>query len=237
MVAASPRMRQSVGMPNTRLNEEEQGLLRKILRALAYRQMMATNLRGHGFKFLVDPEGRLGLVDDMRHILKQVTRVQELYTSFGGGNIRKEAHVKMERIPYPGTRFELAAFLVVSDPAERLAMQSYVDSKCTELADIAREDLATTRVATNRGRALFDEFAADPEQKPLVRQVLHRWVTIVLLSLGRPGSAGDRRAVELGLRTRGVGEIVEDYLRELGPTMESCGLGRDELAEAGVVLP
>lgn len=224
-------------MPNTRLNEEEQGLLRKILRALAYRQMMATNLRGHGFKFLVDPEGRLGLVNDMRHILEQVSRVQELYTSLGGGNIRKEAHVKMERIPYPATRFELAAFLVVSDPAERLAMESYVDSKCTELAQIARDDLATTRIATARGRALFDEFAADPAQKPLMRQVLHRWAVIVLLSLGRPGSAGDRRAVELGLRSRGVGDIVSDYLSELAPLMESCGLGREELTEAGVALP
>ena len=143
----------------------------------------------------------------------------------------------MERIPYPATRFELAAFLVVSDPAERLAMESYVDSKCAEMAEIARDDLATTRIATTRGRALFDEFAADPDQQPLVRQVLHRWITIVLLSLGRPNSAGDRRALELGLRSRSVAEIVEDYLLELGPIMEGCGLDRAALVEAGVELP
>ena len=224
-------------MPSTRLVEEEQGLLRKILRALAYRQMMAANLRGHGLKFLVDPEGRLGLVDDMRHIVAQVNRVQTLYSELGGGDIRREAAIKMERIPYPATRLELAAFLAVSDPAERLAMESYVDSKCAELASIAAEDVGFDRVATRRGRARLDEFAKDAHQQPLVRQVLHRWSVVVLLSLGRPGSAGDRKAVQLGLRSRGVDSIMRDYLAELGPLMSTCGLGLEDLREAGVELP
>jgi hypothetical protein len=224
-------------MPATRLDEESQGLLRRILRSLAYRQMVAANLRGHGLKFLVDPEGRLSLVDDMRHIVSVVNRTQELYTKLGGGDLRREAATRMDRIPYPSSRFELAAFLSLADPAERVAMESYVDSCCVELAEIAREDLAYERVATRRGRALFDEFAADPTQLPLVRQVLHRWSAIVFTSLGRPGSAGDRRAVELGLRDRGVAEIVRDYLGEVGPMLEAVGLGLDDLRAAGVEVP
>lgn len=223
-------------MSATQLDEESKGLLRRILRSLAYRQLVAANLRGHGLKFLYDPEGRLSLVDDMRHIVRVVNRTQELYTTLGGGDLRSEAASKMDRIPYPSSRFELAAFLSLADPAERAAMEGYRSSACEELAAIATEDLAYERAATSRGRALFDEFAADPGQQPLVRQVLHRWSAIVFTSLGRPGSAGDRRAVELGLRTRGVADVVREYLGEVGPMLEAVGLGLEDLRAAGVEI-
>lgn len=224
-------------MANILLDEEERGLLRKILRAQAYRQIMAANIRGHGLKFLIDPEGRLGLVADMQHILSQVSRVQELYTELGGGDIRQEAAVRMERIPYPSTRFELATFLLTSDTAERIAMESYLDSKCEIFAAIALEDVDYVRRATKRSEVLFAEFAADPEQGPLVRQVLRRWLVICLLSLGRPGSAGDRRVIEVGLRRYSVAESVAEYLERLKPLIELAGLTEDDLRDAGLELP
>ena len=164
-------------------------------------------------------------------------RVQELYTEIGGGDIRREAAIKMERIPYPKSRFELATFLATSDAAEILAMESYEDSKCAEFAAIAREDLAYERTATRRSRKLFEEFAADPDQRPLVRQVLSRWLVISLLALGKPGTAGDRRAVELGLRKRSCAESIALFLERLAPLLEVSGLDRAELEAAGVQLP
>ncbi|MFT7485442.1 MAG: hypothetical protein ACI9F9_001292 [Candidatus Paceibacteria bacterium] len=219
------------------LDEEEKGLMRKILRAQAYRQMMAANILGHGLKYLVDPEGRLGIVQDMQHILTQVSRVQALYTTIDGGDIRHEAAARMDRIPYPATRFELATFLATSDAAEELAMKSYVDSKCKIFAAIARDDLQYERQATKRSQALFEEFAADVSQAPLVQQVLRRWLVICLLSLGRPGTAGDRRVQELGLRRLSVAESVTEYLERLQPLIEMAGLTPDDLRDAGIELP
>jgi hypothetical protein len=219
------------------LNEEERGLLRKIMRAQAYRQIMAANIRGHGLKFLVDSEGRIELVEDIQHILDQVNLIQTLYSQIGGGDIRREAAIRMERIPYPASRFELATFLATSDMAEQTAMEGYTDCKCGEFAAIARDDLAHERRATSRSRTLFQEFASDPEQEPLVRQALNRWIVISLLALGRPGTAGDRRAQELGLRSRSCAESIEVYLERLAPLLEISGLDRAELEAAGVELP
>lgn len=224
-------------MSTFQMDEEVKGILRKILRAQAYRQIMAANIRGHGLKFLLDSEGRIGLVEDIQHTLAQVRRVQELYSSIGGGDIRREAAIKMERIPYPETRFELAAFLATSDMAEEIAMESYVDSNCEELAGIARDDLAFERTATVRSQKLFQEFAADPTQKPLVHQVLHRWLVICLLALGRPGTPGDRRALELGLRNRTCAESIARYFERLKPLLVVSGLELPELADAGIELP
>jgi len=224
-------------MPHSHLDEEAKGLLRRILRAQAYRQIMAANIRGHSLKFLLKAEGRQRLVQDMQTILDQVVEVQDLYTRLGGGDIRHEAAVKMERIPYPKSRFELATFLATSDIAEDVAMEGYVDSACEELAHVANEHLSEERVVTEHNRRFFLEFAADPEQAPLVKEVFRRWLVISLLSLGRPGTSADRRAVELGLRNRSCAESMEAYLERIRSLLDASGLDLSELAGSGVILP
>ena len=224
-------------MRSTDLDEEAKAILRQILVGQAYRQMMATNIRGHGLKFLLNPDGRLRMVDDLKHILGQVLCVQELHSSIGGGDIRREAAVKMDRIPYPASRLELAAFLACSDLAEAVAMEGYVESKSDEFAAIARENLEHERVSSVRSQELFQSFATDPGQHPHAQQLFNRWLVISLLALGRPGTHGDRRAKELGLRTRSCADASRIYLERLAPFMAACSLELPDLKAAGVELP
>ncbi len=219
------------------LDEEGKALLRKILVGQAYRQMMAANIRGHGLKFLGRPTGRLNLVKDLEHILGQAQRVQELYSTIGGGEVRREAAVKMDRIPYPGSRLELAAFLAAFDSAEAVAMEGYVESKSDEFAEIARVNLEHEYQATVRSQEFFQSFATDRGQHPHAQQMFDRWLVIALLALGRPGTHGDRRAVELGLRSRSCGDSVRVYLERIESFMQACSLEMPDLAAAGVELP
>jgi hypothetical protein len=224
-------------MSPQKLDEEGKALLRKILLGQAYRQIMAANIRGHGLKFLQTTEGRKSLIDDLQHILGQVGRVQEIYSTIGGGDLRLEAAVKMERIPYPSSKLELAAFLATSDLAEEVAMEGYERSVCEPFGQIARENLVHERVATKRGQALFETFALEPTQHPHAQQMFSRWVVIALLALGKPGSKGDERAVALGLRDRSCAQAIKIYLERLAPFMEACKLELPDLQSAGVDLP
>jgi len=224
-------------MKTTHLDEEARALLRKILVGQAYRQMMAANIRGHGLKFLERPEGRLLLVEDLEHILGQARRVQELYSAIGGGEVRREAAAKMDRIPYPSSRLELAAFLAAFDTAEAVAMEGYVESKSDEFAELARENLEHERKVTVRSQEFFRTFANDRGQHPHAQQMFDRWLVIALLALGRPGTHGDRRAVELGLRSRSCADSVRTYLERIGGFMKACSLEMPDLAAAGVELP
>ena len=218
------------------LEEESRGLLRKILLGQAYRQIMAANIRGHGLKFLSTSEGRWSLVADLAKILKSVSRAQELYTAQGGGDLRQDAAVKMERIPYPASRLELAAFLATSDLAESIAMEGYSDSACVPLATLARENLVHERTATKRGQELFQAFAADPAQQAHAQQMFSRWLVIALLALGRPGTRGDERAVALGLRSRTCAQAAGLFLEQLDPFISACHLELPDLESLGVVL-
>jgi hypothetical protein len=60
---------------------------------------------------------------------------------------------------------------------------------------------------------------------------------ITLLSLGRPDSLGDVRALQLGLRAKSVARIVREYLDALAPFLDRCQLALPDGAALGLELP
>lgn len=224
-------------METSRLDEEARALLRQIVERQAYRQLMLANIRGHGLKFIADPDRKLRLVRDLEHGLATLERVDALYRELEGASLSAAVAARMERIPYPSSRMELAVCLCVCDMAERVAMEGYTESVSDEFAEIARAMTETEHAATRNAHALFRAFCVDESQRPHAQQMFGRWVLIALFSLGRPGTKRDKRAVELGLRTRSVAEALRLYLRQLEEFMQGCGLRLPDFAGTGVELP
>ena len=220
------------------LDEEARGLLRKVVEGQAYRQLMLDNIRGHGVRYLADIEGKLGLVRALETSLVQFREVQRLYAGLtGGGDVLAAVRGKMERIPYPASRMELAVCLFLCETTERLALEAYVECKSRDFAAIARTRLADMHGTERTADATFVEFCAEPGNRQHAQQMYNRWFALVLLSLGRPGSRGDARAVALGLRSRHVSAIVNDLLARMRPFLVSCGIQQPGAAALGLELP
>jgi hypothetical protein len=224
-------------METERLDEESQNLLRRIVERLAYRQLMAANMRGHGLKFVPEIEEKLPLVHDLDHSLRILHDVARLYASIGGSDLSLAVRSQIERIPYPTSRLELAVCLALCDLTERVVAEGYLDSASKSLAAIARSLLGMDRTSTKMGEELFVDFCQEPGNRPAAQQMFNRWLTITLLALGRPGTPGDKRSVALKLRTKHVADSVREYVDGLKPFMESCKLAMPPAATLGVELP
>ena len=218
-------------------DEETRGLLRKIIEGQAYRQLMLSNIRGHGIKFLPEIEDKLRVADALDTSLKQFKDVERLYAELGFGDVVSAVRHKMERVPYPAARMELAVCLFLCERVSWHALESYTDSVCKEFAAIARTRLAELRTLGEPEDRAFVEFCAEETNRPLAQQLVNRWLSITLLSLGRPGSSGDSRAVQLGLRNKSVSMIVRQYLEELAPFLRACRLSLPDATTLGLELP
>jgi 1,2-phenylacetyl-CoA epoxidase catalytic subunit len=220
-----------------RLDEESKGLLRRIVECQAYRQLMAANIRGHGLKFVTDLEDKILLAQDLEHSLLVMRQVADLYGRLGGEDLASAVRQRMERIPYPTSRMELAICKSLTDRAERVAAAGYVDGTSAEFAAIARSLLTVDRSSTRRGEALLGEFCQDRGQRPHAQQMFDRWLAVSVRALGRPGTSGDARAVALGLRTKRCADSVAELLADLAPLREACGLELPAAETLGVDLP
>ncbi len=223
-----------VGIPS---DEEARGLLRRIVEGQAYRLLMLANIRGHGIKFLPELEDKIAAAERLALSLRQFREVQRLYAALSGGDVISAVRGRMERIPYPGSRMELAVCLFLCERVEREALEAYQKSSASDLAAVARTRLAELSNADLPQDPAFLEFCADPGNRPHAQQQFNRWLAICLLSLGRPASHGDERAVALGLRSRAVTELATRFLDGLAPFLAACSLAIGDAPALGVELP
>ncbi len=219
------------------LSEEAAALLRVILERQAYRQLMVANIRGHGLKFVQSVEEKLQLGEDLSRTLRIYRETERLYQKLGGEDLHLAVRSKMDRIPYPSSRLELAICLVLCDMAEQVAGETYLESASPEFAAIARSLVDMARSNTRTGGDLFLEYCRAPENRPHAQQLLERWLVITLKSLGRPGTSGDARAVTLGLRSRGCADSTAEFLARLERFLQPSGFVLPDLAGLGLEMP
>lgn len=224
-------------MQTPHLDEEARGLLRKIIEGQAYRQLMLANIRGHGLKYVPDVDGKLALAHALEVALVQFREVERLYASNGFGDVVSAVRGKMERVPYPSTRLELAMCLFLCERVAWHALGAYVDSVSKEFAAIARMRLEELQPRELPDDPAFVQFCGDATNCPHAQQLFNRWLAITLLSLGRPGSAGDGRAVALALRGKSVAQITREYLASLQPLLVTCGLAMPSTDALGLDAP
>ena len=216
------------------LSEDARIVLRRIVEAQAYRQLMAMNIRGHCLKFFTDVESKVRVAEQLHLNLTILREVSSLYRELGWEDVESAVRDRMARIPYPESRLEFGVFRHLCGVALEIAMRSYVDGAEKRFGAIARSFL--DRHDSDLEDPEFIEFCSDPSHRPHAQQMFNRWFSIAVRSLGRPGTPGDARAVELGLRTQTASEWLEEYVAAIQTVAERCGLEMPDAAEFGLEL-
>lgn len=215
--------------------EEGRTILRRIVEAQAYRQLMAMNIRGHCLKYFAAVDAKVRVAEELQRNLVILREVRTLYRALGWEDLESAVRDKMARIPYPESWLEFGVFRHVCGLALEIAMEGYAGSSNKELAAIARSFLEGQ--PADLAEPAFDELCADPGNRPLAQQMLNRWFAIAVRSLGRPGTPGDQRAVELGLRTEPTASVIRRFVEALRPHVARWALSFPDAQEYGLALP
>lgn len=223
--------------PQPRLDEEARGLLRQIVERQAYRQLVAGNIRGFGLQFLPELDVKIRFTAELDQSLRVLREVERIHGRLGGEDLDAAVRPRMERIPYPESRLELASCLALTGRAERAAARSYIGCVDKDFAAVARTLVEADRRVTEDEESLFVEYASERSHRPQAQLYWDRWLVVCLLSLGRPGTKRDRSAVALGLRTQHAAEVVRGFLDEVEPLRVKAGLAMPGLDRLGVELP
>jgi 1,2-phenylacetyl-CoA epoxidase catalytic subunit len=224
-------------MELNQLDQESRGLLKLIVEGQAYRQLVLCNIRGHGVGFLPSVESKLELVRALDDSLGDFKDVQSLYERLGHGDVVSAVRGKMDRVPYPESRMELAVCLFLCERVQYMALETFVESSCDELAEIARERLEANRMLDMPDDPAFLEFCADEGNQPRVQEIFNRWIGLTVLALGRRDNARDARVVELGLRSRKMSDVARDFVESLDSFRARCGLGLPAAETLGIEMP
>lgn len=211
-------------MPQNKLSEEALGLMRRIVEANAWRQYLGVNMLGHCLKMMGDLEGKRCVTREISACLDFYQELENAYAEFGGVDLDYAVRDRLLNVPMPESRFELGLCRLLTDRAQRIALSSYEGSCCRVFADVAARHLDRPALVQAAERERMAEFCSDEAHRPRAQETFNRWLSISLLALGRPDSAGDLRAVELGLRSKGSEALIAAFLAEAKSLAETWGL-------------
>lgn len=217
------------------LDAEARGLLLQIAERHAFRHHAAVNLRGHGLQLLEEPSELRVYLEELDFHLGLYEEVQRIHTALGGQALADAVMPRMERVPYPETRLELACCLSITRRGERAAAKSYHGCAHEGFADVSRRVLEAE--GGTREEDVLVAFCQHEDHRVSAQDYWGRWVQLCLGSVGRLGSAADRRTVELGLRAEPAAQVVRMFLDDLEPLREACSLSLPALDELGLELP
>ena len=219
-----------------RLSGDAKALLLKILERYAYRQRMVVNVMGHGLKFLPKLDDKRGFLEELDHAFRVLAEIERLYEALGGVELMMAIRPRMERIPYPESRQELAVGLSLVRRAAKVSAESFADCVSKDFAALAKTVLAAPDNSQEE-EARFQAFAQDSSNRPQAKKYWDRWLTLGLLSLGRPGAEGDDQAMATGVRKVPTAKVVRDFLDSTDKLRSACGLDRTDLTSQGIQLP
>lgn len=197
-----------------------------MLRSQAYRELAAVQLLEQALTFMPREEHarlRHQQHEEGAHLEAALT----LWQSVAGASrqaLVDTARARLHEKPLPPVRtpLDVAMAQFVFDRAGYFVLREYVSGSFAPYAQIAAAIVAEEEGHQDDGaRTLIPLAHAQPREAQASFEV---WFATSLLSFGRPGSDGDKLAVALGLKRRGAGAVMQEYVESLRPGLQAAGL-------------
>lgn len=223
------------------LDGEWKAIVVQLLESQGYRELAAAQVFGASLRFAPSLDDKMLLADQLREELEHFEAVAALYEDVRAGDLLSAVEKRAADVPVPGSWLEVAVCQFLFDRAGKFQIQEYRSSSYAPYAEIVRKILADEESHGAAGEAALRDLCQadhpDPASRALAQEHFERWLRTSLLSFGRPGTPNDQRAVELGLKARPAADVIRDYLRDLQPAMEACGLSFPSRERLGLDLP
>jgi 1,2-phenylacetyl-CoA epoxidase catalytic subunit len=87
------------------------------------------------------------------------------------------------------------------------------------------------------GEKIVVELCRSGEHEDVKQALFEKWLRIGLLSFGRPGTPGNRFAIDQGLKKRDSGACMKDFVDDIRPAVAEAGLAFPDPASLRMELP
>jgi 1,2-phenylacetyl-CoA epoxidase catalytic subunit len=115
-------------------------------------------------------------------------------------------------------------FNFMIDRAATFQLGEYTRGSYVPLARANEVILKEEEGHKNFGEACLETMCQDPATRAEIQRRFAKWFVASMRIFGRPGTAGNRYCIEVGLKTRDSGDVAAAYLDSIRPVMTGCGL-------------
>jgi 1,2-phenylacetyl-CoA epoxidase catalytic subunit len=226
------------GVGKEDMTAEYRKTLVQMMESQAYRELAAAHMFGYGLRFV--PEKWLKfMVWHIREEAEHYEAVSKMYREFTGEDVEPKvaSRLRGKPVPFAESWVELAMAQFLYDRGGFWQLKEYEECSFVPYRSVVQKIVSEEAGHQNLGEKIVVELCQSGRHEGEKQPLFEKWLRIGLLSFGRPGTPGNRFAMEQGLKKRDSGECMRDFLSDIKPAVKAAGLRFPPQASLNLELP
>jgi len=212
----------------------------RLIRSQGYRELAAATVFAEALHLVPGLAFKKKVVQHVNEEMEHFEVCCEIYAEIGAGDLEQVASAILDEkkpIPRIESFLELGIAQFLYDRASAFQLREYENCSFDPYCRIVGKILEEEEGHESFGAEIMVEHSRDASSRARMQEIFNKWLAVSLRSFGRPGTPGNRYAIQMGLKTRDSAAVAQEYLDGLRPVMRLSGLvfpTREELRRLGV---
>jgi 1,2-phenylacetyl-CoA epoxidase catalytic subunit len=213
--------------------------LTQMMESQAYRELAAAQMFGYGLQYVPQLKWLKFMTWHIREEMEHYEVVVKMYRDFTGESVEPKVNERLAKKPidFAASWFELAMAQFLYDRGGFWQLREYDECAFVPYREIITKILKEEAGHQGLGEKIVVELCQSGEFEPVKQAHFNKWLRQGMLSFGRPGTAGNKYAIDAGLKKRDSGAVMQDFLDDIKPAVVACGLRFPDPREIGLEAP
>lgn len=207
------------------MSPEYRQLIVQLMQSQAYRELAAAHMFGYGLQFVPEKWMKF-MVWHIQEEMEHYQDVSKMYREFTGDEVEPVVRVRLAKgaVPFALSWFELAMAQFLYDRGGFWQLKEYEECSFVPYRAVIQKIVKEEAGHQSLGEKIVVELCQSGQHEGVKQPLFEKWLRLGLLSFGRPGTAGNRYAIEQGVKKRDSAECMKDFVDDIRPAVKSSGL-------------
>ncbi len=222
----------------SQMTPEYRQMIVKLMESQAYRELAAAHMFGYGLRFVPDRWLKF-MVWHIREESEHYEAVATMYRTFTGGEVEPVVRERLAGKPVPMAEswMELAMAQFLFDRGGYWQLKEYEECSFLPYRGVVQKIVKEEAGHQKLGETIVVESCRTGAYDDVKQALFEKWLRIGLLSFGRPGTPGNRYAIEHGIKRRDSGACMKDFVDDIRPAVKAAGLVFPDPRHLAMELP
>jgi 1,2-phenylacetyl-CoA epoxidase catalytic subunit len=213
--------------------------LTQMMESQAYRELAAAQMFGYGLQFVPELKWLKFMTWHIREEMEHYEVVVRMYKEFTGESVepRVQARLAKKPIDFAQSWFELAMAQFLYDRGGFWQLREYEECAFVPYREIIQKILKEEAGHQGLGERIVVELCRSGRYDDRKQACFDKWLKQGMLSFGRPATDGNRYAIDVGLKKRDSGDVMQDFLDDIKPAVKACGVRFPKPEAIGLEAP
>ena len=211
----------------------------QMMQSQAYRELAAAQMFGFGLQFVPELRWLKFMTWHIREEMEHYEDVVKMYATFTGESVEPSVNARLadKPIDFAQSWYELAMAQFLYDRGGFWQLKEYEECSFEPYQRTIQKIIKEEKGHQALGERIVVELTRTGAFDADKQRVFDKWLRQGLLSFGRPASDGARYAIEVGLKKRDPGAVMQDFVDDIKPAVKACGLEFPALQSIGIEPP